>query len=299
MLHASADMALSRPPDRLLGLQLARGMAALMVVIFHGARGLALPQYLGTNALAGAFEFGHAGVDFFFVLSGFIITHVHYGDLGVPDRLKRYAWRRFTRIFPIYWAITVIYVALGLMAPDVGQRLAPLNMLEFLTLWPLGHQPLVPVAWSLEHEVFFYLAFGLAIWNRKLGWLAVAIGLAPLAAPLIGGTNTLVGGFLLTHFHLQFLMGILAARLLAIGPVPFPLGVSTAGLLLFGLSAVLHVQGVIIVNTLSMAVLYGASATMIVVGIATAEREGGCVLARNSSCLARSPTSCIWFILSR
>src|SRR5580692_2096905 len=99
---------------RLLGIQLARGAAAVLVVLYHAGRGLALPQYLGHVPLGGLFNFGHAGIDFFFVLSGFIIFTVHHGDIGRPSALPRYVWRRLARIYPIYWVVTAIVIALAL-----------------------------------------------------------------------------------------------------------------------------------------------------------------------------------------
>ena len=96
--------------ERLDGVQAARGAAALLVVLYHCGRMLSLPQYVGRIPLGNVFEFGHAGVDFFFVLSGFIIMHVHRGDLGRPGRFGRYAWRRATRIVPMYWVVTAIVV---------------------------------------------------------------------------------------------------------------------------------------------------------------------------------------------
>jgi len=58
-------------------------------------------------------QFGHAGVDFFFVLSGFIIFFVHGKDIGKPSRLPHYVWRRFIRIYPVYWAVTLISIVLA------------------------------------------------------------------------------------------------------------------------------------------------------------------------------------------
>ena len=66
--------------DRLVGIQAARGAAALLVVFYHAGRMLSLDQYVGNDPLRGLFRFGHAGVDFFFVLSGFIIYFVHHKD---------------------------------------------------------------------------------------------------------------------------------------------------------------------------------------------------------------------------
>ena len=78
-------------PDRLLGIQLARGMAAFLVCAFHFQNGLS--WIVGYVPFWGVFEFGRSGVDFFFVLSGFIIFLVHADDIGRGHRLSRYTWR--------------------------------------------------------------------------------------------------------------------------------------------------------------------------------------------------------------
>ena len=70
----------------------------------------------------GLFLFAHAGVDFFFVLSGFIIYRVHRGDIGSPHRLSRYAWRRFVRIYPTYWIILAGFGLLLLYSPKRTRR---------------------------------------------------------------------------------------------------------------------------------------------------------------------------------
>ena len=58
-----------------------------------------------------AFQFGHAGVDLFFVISGFVILFVHWEDIGRPQRISRYAGRRLTRILPIYWVALALTIA--------------------------------------------------------------------------------------------------------------------------------------------------------------------------------------------
>jgi len=57
------------------------------VVAFHAERALSLPQYVGHMPLGGATAFMHTGVDFFFVLSGYIIFAVHRADIGRPAAL--------------------------------------------------------------------------------------------------------------------------------------------------------------------------------------------------------------------
>lgn len=68
--------------NRLSSIESARGIAAFMVVLFHTTGIMNLPKYFSVMPLGGVFGFGHAGVDFFFVLSGFIILFIHYDDIG-------------------------------------------------------------------------------------------------------------------------------------------------------------------------------------------------------------------------
>ncbi len=70
-------------------LQYGRGLAALFVCLFHYEG--AMHHYADAAAWSKYFDFifraGHSGVEFFFILSGFIIFHAHRRDFGQPGRL--------------------------------------------------------------------------------------------------------------------------------------------------------------------------------------------------------------------
>ena len=268
MTHGAA------PAPRLLGIQAARGVAALIVVFYHATRSLSQPQYLGVIGLGNMFGFGHAGVDFFFVLSGFIISHVHGDDIGRPDRAPRYAWRRFARIYPIYWVVTLVMVARDAFAPDAAIRLAPMRLLESATLLPLGGEPVIAVAWTLEHEILFYAAFCLAILSRRLGLALATAGIALAVMGAIHPSADPLMFFLTSPFHLEFLMGILAARIVATRAVPAPFGLMAAGLTVFATAAVLDVQGVITSNDIRSILAYGIGSTLVIIGLAAVEQSG-------------------------
>jgi peptidoglycan/LPS O-acetylase OafA/YrhL len=154
-------------------LQGGRGLAALAVVAFHLSFTMGLTKYGGQATFWWLTWRGDLGVDFFFVLSGFIILHAHIGDIGQPSAWTTYAFKRLVRVYPIYWLYTAIMVALvaaglGTVAklPTPPQAWASdLTLIRFSSEAPPLHQ-----AWTLFHEIFFYALFSLAIVNRKLGF---------------------------------------------------------------------------------------------------------------------------------
>ena len=166
----------------------------MLVVFYHAGRLISLPQYYDYIPLGNVFGFGHAGVDFFFVLSGFIITHVHRRDLGRPAALGRFCARRFVRIYPLYWVVSAIVIGLALFSPDWATRLQPSYIIASLLLLPHGQDPLLGVGWTLEHEMLFYLAFAAAIASRRLGFVLMAAGAAAAMAPARRSGNDMACG---------------------------------------------------------------------------------------------------------
>jgi len=164
------------------GIQVGRGIAALLVVLFHLGASLALPKYFGVKSFHGPFYFGSAGVEFFFVLSGFIIAWIHGRDIGHADRLLPYVRKRFIRIYPTYWIVFGAVFLLALSSSSLRATL-PLDfktIVESLLLLPQDKavvggmgSPVIIVAWTLQYEVLFYLLVAFFIVNRYLGAAAV------------------------------------------------------------------------------------------------------------------------------
>ena len=171
-------------------MQAARGAAALLVLLYHCTVTIGQPRYAGVEPLVGLFRFGHAGVDFFFVLSGFIITYAHSADIGRKDAVARYAWRRLTRIYPAYWVALALTVALYIAMPGSGTSYSrdPRSIVMSALLMPQDHLPVLGVAWTLSHEMLFYSLFGLAILSRRpvavlfLCWQGAVLAYATMAS---------------------------------------------------------------------------------------------------------------------
>ena len=258
---------------RLYGIQFGRGIAALLVVLLHASHNIALPNYSGIVPFSGLFEFGHAGVDFFFVLSGFIIYFVHGGDIGRPDRLGRYVWRRVTRIYPPYWAMTGIIVALAIFKARGFSTLDPEWLVRSLLLLPGAQEPILGVAWTLIHEMAFYTVFALLIMNRRLGLGVFAIWLVSIL--LYGGRDQHTLTSIPSYFEILFFMGIFAAFAVRRWDVPFPRTLALLGSLAFFATGMAEVAGWIDGHDGILArLLYGASSTAAVVGLADSERRG-------------------------
>ncbi len=162
---------------KLKGIEAARGIAACLVVALHATHLLFAPKFYAAVPLWGVFRFGHAGVDFFFVLSGFIIFHVHRQDLQVRRRGNawRYACKRFLRVYPTYWIVLALFGAVLIYSPyrDPAQTGIG-NVIASVLLLPRLQEPILGVAWTLRHELLFYGLFGLLLLNRALGVAAFA-----------------------------------------------------------------------------------------------------------------------------
>lgn len=257
--------------DRLLGIQAARGAAALLVVFYHTGRMLSLEQYVGHDPLRGVFSFGHSGVDFFFVLSGFIIYFVHHEDIGFPQRLRRYAWRRFVRIYPIYWVVTIGAIALGIAGHHYDLTLQRI-VTSFLLL-PQAEDPIVGVAWTLEHEVLFYTVFAVAIVNKRIGVLLAGAWLSLIIVGTLFPLPGVLLPFAASPYHLDFFFGSAGAALVLRNRVPSPLLVASVGLVLFLGTGIADDSGTIVWWGLLDKVLFGLAASLLITGIAAAERK--------------------------
>jgi exopolysaccharide production protein ExoZ len=195
-----------------------RGIASLMVLLTHGSA--IFFNATGEKVLNNFFNFGYAGVDFFFVLSGFIIYYIGHRDIGQPKQLKSFIFKRFVRVYPLYWAVLMPRLLQRLWGPWSENTLA--TVLSSLALFPYPKPPVINVSWTLTHEVFFYFIFSLLIWRFSAWLLAglitwLALDAIYWMAHAMGNYHELIENpvlrFLLSPVHLEFGLGMAAAHL--------------------------------------------------------------------------------------
>lgn len=144
-------------------IQIYRGIAALMVCIFHFWIHMSHFYNNSFSSIRKITAIGSYGVDFFFVLSGFIIS---YSYVNKDITIKKYLANRYLRIFLPYIPLGIIFGLGYTFFPNLSFEDVNFNWIATLTLIPIGTTSLV-VAWSLMHEIIFYFIFIIAIINYK------------------------------------------------------------------------------------------------------------------------------------
>jgi peptidoglycan/LPS O-acetylase OafA/YrhL len=274
---------------KLGNLQALRGLACLYVVLFH-AGGWERAVTYAPKPFFRAFTYsGYAGVDLFFVISGFILTWINWNHLGHRQRLRAHLLRRAWRIYPLLWLAWLVtlgcFLAVTGGAPD---RLAvDLPHALLLTRPPAKDIYVVlPHAWTLAFEVMFYAAFGLAFlaprrWFVPLlyGWTGACLFNA-LSDPGAGGTLT--EDYALRPYVLEFLAGCGVAVLVRQGVQARSRTAIGIGIGWFLTATVLEALGVTRGQYVPVqrVLLFGPPSVLLVYGLVTWEHTTGRVLPR-------------------
>ena len=156
-----------------------RGIAAILVVLYHFdvfLRYHKFPQLIDTN-MSSLFVKGYLWVDFFFILSGFVICHVYGKTLEHRSKtvVKSYLWARFTRLYPLHVFIMLLFllqtVLLVYFFPDYASEHWVRTFSDFMI-----HLFFLQTSGLIDH-----LAWNVASWSIAAEWWTyiIAIGLIP------------------------------------------------------------------------------------------------------------------------
>jgi exopolysaccharide production protein ExoZ len=196
-------------------LQAGRAIAALSVVAYHAVA--FTETFIGKLPvpLTTVVSRGYLGVDFFFVLSGFIIFHTNRGKTDQEGWGWRYATTRIVRLYIPYLPIGLV-VALGYtLLPTLSAAGRDWSWFATVTLVPSDRDTALLVAWTLRHELVFYTIFFLAFWTRYAGALFGVWTVAMIVAALVWPDMPPAAVYVLGIIDIEFLLGICVALLIA------------------------------------------------------------------------------------
>lgn len=276
---------------RFEGIQILRGIAAMLVVIHHftwvvtGVEGS--HSWIASSGLG---ELGKAGVDIFFVISGFIMT-VTAAKMAGPDDAMLFMKRRVLRIYPIYWVYTTLLVGMWLVGAALKSHhyTADYIAASYLLIPASNgseYHPFLDQGWTLSFEMYFYLLFAMIIlfggkamrMAQVAGLFAVGYVLAKFL-PLPGGlaylfSDTIVVEFLFGMAAAKVTLAVIAARKNQAASGLMPLMVAGIGAILFLSNVFLHETSIFATLEPYRFIYFGMPAFLIVTGVALMQVSG-------------------------
>jgi len=266
-------------------LQMGRAIAALLVVLLHLGNAIAMNKYFAIKEFSIPFSFG-GGVDFFFVLSGFIIFHVHKKDIHQPKKILSYIKKRLTRIYPTYWIIFLSVFFLALLSTSLRDTVPhDLSTLikSFLLIpqdkniingWGTG-APVIGVAWTLQYEILFYLFFAILILNK---WLGIIIGMTFLLLSFYSSGDSSVHfplSFISNYYIYLFIMGMMVSLYLSSKKTEArkPILYLATGIIIFILTIIDFFCTESILGN-KVALSYGVASSFLILGLVQLEIKG-------------------------
>ena len=211
---------LTSTPGYIAPLDGLRGIAIVAVLLFH------LGSKLPALQLDFASRYGWAGVDLFFVISGFLITGILLDSVGSGHYFRNFYVRRVLRIWPLYFALLIfVFVLLPWVVPELRERIfaqcrpwqSYFLFVQNFFVHEFGIGP-VGVTWSLAIEEQFYVVWPLIILLLPRRLLAALLIGVVVLSPLARAVAQMRGASIATIYtHTIFrLDSISAGALLAV-----------------------------------------------------------------------------------
>jgi peptidoglycan/LPS O-acetylase OafA/YrhL len=279
---ANTAEARSRAIDSLTGI---RGVGAVWVFLTHYQAVLA--AYLNSDAVAeNRFLYnGFRGVDLFFVLSGFILMHVHGTEFQTirAETTRRFYVLRFLRVYPLNTVVLLALIPVALAMPELvdwfrsdhgvpipyhdhdfsaAGFVQSLLLAQTWTVLKLGEWN--GPAWSLSAEVVAYAAFPplafafMRVRSVALCFVGAGLSLAALMVLLVLGHHTgdsPTGTFGLIRCVFSFIAGSLMARAFLLGAESDPVAARRGGWLSW--ASVGFIAATLAVQPLNMFAVFG------------------------------------------
>lgn len=199
--------------NKLLNIQYLRGIAAFMVCGFH-TKGW-LNNTVTSDFGEILFPSGEYGVQFFFVISGFIMVYTTQ-NLNLENPLKNivsFLKKRIIRISPLYTVLTLAWFFLFIYPLYSINYVSCIKIIKSLLFIPFGNFPIFYLGWTLNFEMFFYLVFALCLFFKKYRYWALCLFFV-LQIPLhhLNFENSyikLIANPIISYFFIGVLIGLI------------------------------------------------------------------------------------------
>ena len=271
----------SVPAGRIRSVQALRAIAAGFVVVNHATVLWQEKFDPGTPSWGN----GNAGVDLFFVISGFIMVVSSQRLRGATGGWRQFAALRLVRIVPLYWALTAAKLAAILADPAVALRTRPTawNIVASFLFVPSRDaagdiRPVLPVGWTLSYEMLFYALFALALYCGIDALLVVAPAMCALAAASAARTSASPAWTTLADpIVLEFVFGVMVGQGFLRGrpsrnAAPYWLLLAAACLACLILIPISEQNNTMVAYSLQRVVLWGLPATALLATALGTER---------------------------
>lgn len=207
-------------PVKLASVQALRAAAALLVLLYH-VQNTEL-RLEPVSMLPNWFVHGSAGVDLFFVISGFVMVWISGPDRGLRAA-GSFLFSRALRIYPPAWLFTALAMLGSIAAGTFAARVAADNWALFsFLMMPQETVPALAVSWTIVHEVYFYVVFAVLLLFRHRRSLVIGLvawGIVVAVAGLAGWRSDGPWATLVVHpLTLEFIAGALVAMALRSWP---------------------------------------------------------------------------------
>lgn len=190
-------------------IQTLRAMAALLVVLTHLDA-----MFVAAGLPRGLIDFGTAGVDIFFTISGFVMIYATHGRRIAGLQFMK---DRVIRVVPLYWMLTLALFVFVLVSPNLLGSTKPniVHLLKSLFFVPFVKgdyeiQPILFLGLTLNYEMFFYAIFACLIVLKSSVLRALALTLIMIALAGWGvavAKNEVIAFFYTRPIILEFAAG--------------------------------------------------------------------------------------------
>ncbi|MEP8956111.1 acyltransferase [Enterobacter mori] len=211
--------------NKLYSIQILRGLAAVAVVIDHVTHYMH-KSFSGESWLfsSNIYNVGGLGVDLFFCISGFIMVITTYNKPNGFSQSVSFLKKRFVRIYPTYWFYCILTLALPFILygkTDLISKYDSLFLLQSFLLLPAkiaenSFSPFLGQGWTLQYELYFYIAFALALLVCR-GWKVIVLCSSMIIALLVISKHTVFNeyiNYLVSNtIVIDFIMGMIAANI--------------------------------------------------------------------------------------